>query len=141
MFCALRKSFKELLPLIASTVNEFFAVNTVNKSNALTNGTLINERKQPWTKLNVQLLVKNEIIGTSVTLILLTVNERIEKRSNVSTPRHNTEYLIPSTFSSVRLVQRFVINSIGDFSTSMRQLWLLHWEEIITKILPQRGPT
>ena len=35
-----------------------FAINTVNKSNTLTKGNLIKERKKPRTKLKVQLLVK-----------------------------------------------------------------------------------
>ena len=72
------------------TVNVFYAVNAVNKSNTLKNCNLINERKKPWTELKVQLLVKKTngyLLGLAITLILLTVNERFEKRSNVPTPR------------------------------------------------------
>ena len=48
------------------TVNVFFAVNAINKSNMSINGNLIYEQKKPWTELKVQLLVKNErlLIGS-----------------------------------------------------------------------------
>ena len=56
------QNFKKNLPwtLLTQTVNAFFAVNAVNKSNTLTNCYLINEKT--WTELQVQLLVKNELL-------------------------------------------------------------------------------
>ena len=42
----------------AQNVNVFFAINAVNKSNALTN------RKKTGTELKVQLLVKDELLLT-----------------------------------------------------------------------------
>ena len=50
-----------------------------NKLNMLTNGNLIKERNKPWTELKV-VISKNTngyLLGLSVKLILLTVNERI----------------------------------------------------------------
>ena len=40
------------------TINIFFAVDAVNKSNTLTKGTLINKQKKLRTELKVQILVK-----------------------------------------------------------------------------------
>ena len=44
----------------ALTVNVFWAVNAVYKSNTLTNCKLINKREKQWTELKVQLFGKNE---------------------------------------------------------------------------------
>ena len=48
----------------------------------------MNERKNPWTELKVQLLVKNDwlFIGPVHMVILLTVKERIEKRTCPALP-------------------------------------------------------
>ena len=58
-------------------------------TNKLTNGNLINKRKN--RELNSKFSYQLEmnlcyLLGLSVTLILLTVNEGIEERSNVPSP-------------------------------------------------------
>ena len=68
--------------------HEFFLVNAIIQSNTLTIGNLINAKKKNvnCTVLryySVQLLVKNEWLHLGLSVMLLTFNKCIEKRSNV----------------------------------------------------------
>ena len=73
---------------MVQTINVLLAVNAINKSNTLTNSNLINELKNQWTEMKVQLLVKKErlLIGP-VCYVNFTHSEQTDwKSSNVPSP-------------------------------------------------------
>ena len=84
------------------------------------NTNFINERKKPRTELKVNLLVKNErlLFGLSVTLILLTVNKRIEKNLNVPlSPSLRSPFIVCYKKSVCLLIILLIIKIINSLGT------------------------